>query len=68
MKVTRLKRGYRINLSDAEFEALEHLVMLGKSDMEGADEQLDFLSHRARHAMEKDFLSGDCLAIDEDRR
>ena len=38
MKITRLKRGYRINLSDSEYAALVHLIGLGQGDMEGMNE------------------------------
>lgn len=38
MKITRLKRGYRIRLSDSEFSALQAMVSLGEAYMEGMDE------------------------------
>lgn len=39
MKIVRLKRGYRINLSDSEFNAVAHLVSLGEAYMEGMSDQ-----------------------------
>ena len=39
MKITRLKRGFRINMSDTEFELYTRLMIAGISDMaEGEDE------------------------------
>lgn len=37
MKITRLKRGYRIRLSDTEFHALTEVVEQGLSDIQGVD-------------------------------
>jgi hypothetical protein len=34
MRVTKLKAGYRIHLTDGEFEALDHLLRLGLADIE----------------------------------
>jgi len=34
MKITRLKRGYRINMSDIEFELYVRLIDAGSADMQ----------------------------------
>jgi hypothetical protein len=67
MKVTRLKSGYRIRLSDSEFEALETIISHGVSDLceLGQDE---VLSSRARRAFYKTFTDFSATAPDEDRR
>jgi hypothetical protein len=39
VKITRLKRGYRIRCSDSEFAALSLLVTYGHSDMEALMEE-----------------------------
>ena len=39
MKITRLKRGFRINMSDTEFQLYTRLMIAGTFDMaEGEDE------------------------------
>lgn len=37
MKITRLKRGYRINVSDSEYEVLNSLIVDGFMTYEGDD-------------------------------
>lgn len=37
MKITRLKRGYRIRLSDSEFAALEDVAIRGAGEIEGLE-------------------------------
>ncbi len=68
MKVTRLKQGYKIRCTDAEFAALRCLTGMGLEDsrtedlaMHGFDESL---------AREIDILleRGQALKVDEDRR
>lgn len=68
MKITRLKKGVRISLTDSEFEALRHLVQLGKSDIEGDDMQLAGLSPAGKRAIRARFSEINCFHIDEDRR
>jgi hypothetical protein len=38
MKVTRLKKGYRIRLTDREMDALNTMMTLGEAYMEGMDD------------------------------
>lgn len=38
MKITRLKRGYRIRCSDSEYAAIVHLTILGQGDYEAMEE------------------------------
>ena len=37
MKITRLKRGYRINMSDIEFQLYQRLIDAGMADMHEPD-------------------------------
>ncbi len=37
MKITRLKRGYRINMSDIEFQLYQRLLDAGMADMHDPD-------------------------------
>lgn len=37
MKITRLKRGYRIKLSDSEFAALQDLCTRGEGEVEALE-------------------------------
>ncbi len=64
MKIVRLQRGYRIVLSDGEFEALEQIVALGTADLEGSVK----LSPVGERALRKRFSLIDAMRIDEDRR
>ena len=41
MKITRLKRGYRINMSDKEFELYLRLIDQGMGDMGNYDDPSD---------------------------
>jgi myo-inositol-hexaphosphate 3-phosphohydrolase len=70
VKITRLKRGYRINLSDAEFQALEFLVSHGQGDMAGVDLREEYnLGGRIIDLLESGrFSEFAALAVDEDRR
>jgi hypothetical protein len=69
MKITRLKRGYRISLNDGEFDALSLLVQYG---LEACDEQGDeFLtaaSAAAKRAFKGRFALREPMEVDEDRR
>jgi hypothetical protein len=38
VKIDRLKRGYRIRLSDSEFAALEDLAIRGEGELEGMED------------------------------
>lgn len=70
MKITKLKRGYRVTLSDGEFDALDHLVALGMADVAGDElNQTVNLSPGGRRAI----ISGRfsmlaAMHVDEDRR
>jgi hypothetical protein len=64
VKVTRLRRGYRIRLSDTEYAALDQLVAHGISEFQGVDPVSEYgISHRIARAMD-----GLSLIADEDRR
>jgi len=72
MKISRLRSGYRIKLSDGEFEAICHMLALAESDLEGDEtraEQADLLSLAGKRALLSDrFLSRTMMQVDEDRR
>ena len=66
MKVTRLKRGYRLHLSDSEFRALEALVMEG---VEGhAPNDWSGLGPSEKAACRRTFSRVGCFAITDDRQ
>ena len=68
-KIIRLKRGYRISLSDGEFGALSLLVEYA---MEAREEQGDDLlaaaSAATKRALKGRFAMREPMEIDEDRR
>lgn len=73
MKVTRLKQGYVIRLSDQDFSMLNGLVCDGFSSREGRDEFEDYRDpgEKAAETRRLKKVGGDeyrLLAIDEDRR
>ncbi len=69
MKITRLKRGYRISLSDGEFEALSLLVDHGVSaSVEEGDEFLATASPAAKRAFKGRFALREPMEVDENRR
>lgn len=70
MKITRLKKGYRIAVTDTEFEALSFLVMHGQGDMEGVDPKKEHGLHGrvARLLTDGRFGEHRAMRIDEDRR
>lgn len=69
MKVTRLKKGYRLRLSDTEFEALATLVEHGQADLCGEDLTQHPLARRVATCIESGTFSAmDAMGIDEDRR
>lgn len=73
MKVTRLKSGYRISLSDSDFGMLQWLIIDGLASMEGLE---DYELQSNWTPAEKSALSRrqarsdryNLLTIDEDRR
>lgn len=72
MKITRLKRGYRIGLTDTEFEALCVLVNKGQTDFEGVDISAEYGSVYgkpvARLLEQGRFSFRAAMQVDEDRR
>ena len=68
MQITRLKRGYRISLTDAEYEMLEHLANLGVGDVSSDEGQLDVVSDAAKAAYGYFVHISGPLPIDDDRR
>ena len=69
MKITRLKRGYRISLSDSEFAALSFLIQHGQCDMEGVDpEDWGVIGKPRDHLMNGRLGMINALVVDEDRR
>jgi hypothetical protein len=70
MKIIQLRRGFRISLSDGEFEALSLLVERGVEarQVQGDEEFLAHESPAARRAFHQRFARPEPLEIDEDRR
>lgn len=70
MRITRLRRGYRVRLSDAEFEALCFIVRQGQEELNNfVEEDLGHLSLPAREALSTDrFQSDKTMKVDDDRR
>jgi hypothetical protein len=68
VKVTKLKRGYVIRLSDSEFGALEYLVQLGQTDLEGEDLSWHPLTPAVKRAINGRFMERAAMAVDDDRR
>jgi hypothetical protein len=69
MKITRLKKGYRIRLTDREFKATSSLVSLGEAYMEGMDDvERDDTEKDMGRAAYKRVTGPGSWAIDEDRR
>jgi hypothetical protein len=69
MKVTRLKGGYRITLSNSEFEALKFMVDQGQSIALEEDQQ-EALSPAAKTAIRREPFAkaGAMLTVTDDRR
>jgi hypothetical protein len=65
MKITRLKRGYRIRVSDSEFEALVDLTTLGENELD--EDGYDDLSTKSKRGM-KSITGSGSWATAEDRR
>lgn len=69
MKITRLKKGFRIRLSDSEFKAVGSLVSLGEAYMEGMDDvERDETEKDMGRAAYNRVTGPGSWAIDEDRR
>ena len=65
MKVVKLKRGYRIGLSDTEMALLRYLVMHGEADFEADSGMYDSLSTAEKRVYNKQSIN---LQAVEDRR
>lgn len=66
MKITRLKRGYRINMSDTEFQLYQRLIDAGKADMHDPD--LDDPIERYFDRINGTEKISDWVVVAEDRR
>ncbi len=67
MKITRLKRGYRIHMSDIEFELYIRLINSGMEDMGNYDDQLDLVQTYYKRINGTEKISS-WYQIAEDRR
>ena len=65
MKVIRKRKGYRIELSDAEYNVLCDVVAEG---VEGLVHDTSHLPPAEQKAFEEVFSRHDCLDVDENRR
>jgi hypothetical protein len=69
VKIVRLKKGYRIRLSDSEFKAIGSLVSLGEAYMEGMDDtERDDTERDMGRATFIKVTGPGSWAVDEDRR
>lgn len=66
MKITRLKKGYRINMSDIEFELYMRLIDSGMSDMQDLD--LDDPIERYYDRINSTEKISDWVVVADDRR
>lgn len=66
MKITRLKRGYRINMSDIEFQLYMRLIDAGMTDMHDPD--LDDPIERYFDRINGTEKISDWIVVAEDRR
>jgi hypothetical protein len=66
MRVVRLRRGFRIHLTDNEFEVLKHVLMRGLLDFEDPEIRATLPYKGSKVLNSKRWA--DPLAIDEDRR
>ncbi len=66
MKITRLKRGYRINMSDIEYELYQRLIDAGMADMQEPD--LDDPIERYYDRINGTEKITDWVVVAEDRR
>jgi hypothetical protein len=68
MKITRLKKGYRINLSDSEYAALLDLVIRGEGELEGmGDYEWDELPSNIKRGL-RTIRGRGTWALSDDRR
>lgn len=71
MKIVRLKKGYRLHLTDGEFEALTTLADVGTETIDPVDpprQRFPGLSNAAYRALNGRFSTFACWHVDEDRR
>jgi hypothetical protein len=66
MKITRLKRGYRINMSDIEYKLYQRLIDAGMADMQEPD--LDDPIKRYYDRINGTEKISDWVVVAEDRR
>ena len=66
MKITRLKRGYRISMSDTEFRLYQRLIDAGMADM--YDLNLDDPIERYFYRINTTEKISDWVVVAEDRR
>ena len=66
MKITRLKRGYRINMSDIEFQLYQRLLDAGMADMHDPDLEDPIERHFDRISSTEKI--SDWVVVAEDRR
>ena len=66
MKITRLKRGYRINMSDIEFQLYQRLLDAGMADMHDPD--LEDPIERYYDRINSTEKISDWVVVAEDRR
>jgi hypothetical protein len=67
MKITKLKKGYRIILTDSEFEVMDVAVQHGVTDLLELGQD-HILSAAAKRALRGRFTDQDTMRVDEDRR
>ena len=75
MKITRLKRGYRINLSDAEYQLYLTFVQYGSAslsddvgDLQESGIKLERDDHKLFAKINGTFMLSDWSSVHEDRR
>ena len=68
MKITRLKRGYRINMSDTEYQLYLRFVDAGSSDMANIDDDPTDPIDRYFHRINGTEKISDWSTIADDRR
>ena len=66
MKITRLKRGYRISMSDIEYKLYQRLIDAGMADMQEPD--LDDPIERYYDRIQGTEKISDWVVVAEDRR
>lgn len=69
MKIVRLKKGYRITLSDSEFDLISGLVDDGIMTYRGDDSAYEaYISAAQKSAWTRREKGGPLMRVDEDRR